>query len=110
MPKTAGEKPKSETGKYYGSGTELFSMLLAFGAALIALSVARNGASEQILATLKAQGGMDILGTDFEALMNSLIHDGRLNGVAALLAASSTFVQVIAFMIQSYRERHVTLR
>jgi hypothetical protein len=53
---------------------------------------------------------MDILGTDFEALMNSLIHDGRLNGVAALLAASSTFVQVIAFMIQSYRERHVTLR
>jgi hypothetical protein len=87
-----------------------FSMLLAFGAALIALSVARNGASEQILATLKAQGGMDILGTDFEALMNSLIHDGRLNGVAALLAASSTFVQVIAFMIQSYRERHVTLR
>ncbi len=57
------------------------------------------------MATVRAHGGMDLFGSDFDALVNSLIHDGRYNAIAAALAALSALLQAAAF-ITDQKKRH----
>ena len=77
--------------------TEKFNNLVA---ATIALFVAMDNSTEQLLMVMRARGGMDLFGSDFDALLRSLISDGRWNAWAAAAAALAAGLQGIAVVLE----------
>ncbi len=90
----------SRTAKRLDSALDLLSLTFALGAAIIGIWVASGSSTEQILASMSTRGGMDIFGSDFEALLRSLISDNKWTAWAATLAAASVFFQVVSIFVK----------
>jgi hypothetical protein len=78
----------------------VLSLLCALSAAIVGIRVALGSSTEQILASMNARGGMDIFGSDFAALLRSLISDNKWTAWAATLAAASVLFQVVSIFVK----------
>jgi len=86
--------------KFISRALQIISVILALAAAIVGASVAFDGSAEHIFASVKDRGGMDLFGSDFNALLQSLISDGKRNAVASICAALAALLQGVALVLE----------
>jgi len=84
---------------------QIASVILALAAAMIGAAIALDGSTEKLFQAVSSRNGMDVFGSDFDVLLQSLIADGKRNALAATCAALAALLQGIAIVFE-WKENH----
>jgi len=79
-----------------GTVTQWAAIAFAALAAILSIFASLDDSADTIAKAVAARGGMDLFGSDFDALISSLIWQGRLNSWAALCSACAVLSQAAA--------------
>jgi hypothetical protein len=78
----------------------VLAILLAAASAVTSILIAIDDTTAGILKATHDRGGIDIFGTDFDALLKALIADSRKNAIAASRTGLPAMVQGIAIALE----------